>query len=109
MVKNLTEGKPSIVLWKFTLPLLLSLVFQQLYNIIDSIVAGKYAGAMKFFMATTFTDLILRVILAFVFSAFFDAAGIWMSWPFGWSISAIMSIAFYIAGVWKLPSVAKRS
>ena len=31
-------------LLKFSLPLLLSVVFQQMYNMVDSIVAGKFAG-----------------------------------------------------------------
>ncbi len=44
MNKDLTVGKPSTVLWKFCLPLLGSVIFQQLYNIADSLVAGRYAG-----------------------------------------------------------------
>lgn len=44
MVKDLTKGKPSSVLFKFCIPLLLSVIFQQLYNIADSLVAGRYAG-----------------------------------------------------------------
>lgn len=44
MNKDLTVGKPSIVLWKFCIPLLGSVVFQQLYNIADSLVAGRYVG-----------------------------------------------------------------
>lgn len=49
---------------------------------------------MKEFMASTFTDLILRVILAFVFSASLGSVGIWLSWPVGWGIAAVMSWAF---------------
>lgn len=41
MVKDLTQGKPSKVILMFSLPLLLSMVFQQLYNMADSIIAGK--------------------------------------------------------------------
>ena len=40
--KDLTVGKPSTVLWKFCLPLFGSIIFQQLYNIADSWVAGKF-------------------------------------------------------------------
>ena len=40
--KDLTVGKPSIVLWKFCMPLFGSILFQQLYNIADSFVAGKF-------------------------------------------------------------------
>ena len=42
MNKDLTVGKPSTVLWKFCLPLFGSVIFQQLYNIADSFVAGKF-------------------------------------------------------------------
>ena len=44
MNRDLTVGKPSSVLWKFCLPLFGSIVFQQLYNIADSLVAGKFIG-----------------------------------------------------------------
>ena len=44
MNKNLTVGKPQTVLWQFCLPLLGSILFQQLYNIADSLVAGKFIG-----------------------------------------------------------------
>ena len=44
MNHDLTVGKPSTVLWKFCLPLFGSIVFQQLYNIADSWVAGKFIG-----------------------------------------------------------------
>ena len=41
---DLTVGKPEKVLWKFCLPLFGSIIFQQLYNIADSLVAGKFIG-----------------------------------------------------------------
>ena len=44
MNKDLTVGNPSTVLWKFCLPMFGSVVFQQLYNIADSLVAGKFVG-----------------------------------------------------------------
>ena len=44
MVKDLTVGRPESVLWRFCLPLFGSVVFQQLYNIADSLVAGKFVG-----------------------------------------------------------------
>ncbi len=43
MTVNLTEGKPEKVLFRFTLPLFISVVFQQLYNMADSWIAGNYA------------------------------------------------------------------
>ena len=44
MNKDLTVGKPSTVLWKFCLPPFGSIIFQQLYNIADSWVAGKFVS-----------------------------------------------------------------
>ena len=44
MNKDLTVGNPSSVLWKFCLPLFGSIIFQQLYNIADSFVAGKFVS-----------------------------------------------------------------
>ena len=44
MIIDLTEGNPQTVLWKFTIPMFISVIFQQLYNIADSVIAGKFAG-----------------------------------------------------------------
>ena len=44
MNRDLTIGKPSRVLWRFCLPLFASVIFQQLYNLADSFVAGKFIG-----------------------------------------------------------------
>jgi putative MATE family efflux protein len=59
------------------------------------------SGLMKRFMITTFTDLIMRVVLAAVFSSIWGVTGIWSAWPFGWCISTSMSIFFYHFGPWK--------
>ncbi len=67
--------------------------------IADGILRG--AGAMKQFMAATFTDLILRVILAFVLSALMcSETGIWLSWPIGWCLGTTLSLLFYKKGYW---------
>jgi putative MATE family efflux protein len=44
-MKDLTEGKPLGVLWAFSLPLLLSTALQQIYNIADSVIVGRFTGA----------------------------------------------------------------
>ena len=44
MNRDLTVGKPSQILWRFCLPLFGSIIFQQLYNIADSLVAGRFIG-----------------------------------------------------------------
>lgn len=59
----------------------------------DGILRG--VGLMKQFMAGTFTDLILRVVLAIVLAKRIGSLGIWLSWPVGWSVSMVMSVIFY--------------
>ena len=44
MNRDLTVGNPGTVLRRFCLPLFGSVIFQQLYNIADSLVAGKFIG-----------------------------------------------------------------
>lgn len=44
MITDLSVDKPHKVLLKFSLPLLLSAVFQQLYNIADTVIAGRCLG-----------------------------------------------------------------
>lgn len=59
----------------------------------DGILRG--AGLMSRFMITTFTDLILRVVLAIILSKQFGSTGIWYAWPIGWSIATTLSAIFY--------------
>ena len=44
MVKDLTQGRPGRVLALFSIPSLISVVFQQLYNMADNVVAGQFLG-----------------------------------------------------------------
>lgn len=44
MNRDLTVGNPRKVLWSFVLPMLISVVFQQLYNIADSVIVGQMSG-----------------------------------------------------------------
>ena len=63
--------------------------------VVDGVLRG--ISAMWQFMAATFTDLILRVVLAFVFSGMLrSATGIWAAWPVGWSIATALSLFFYL-------------
>ena len=65
----------------------------------DGILRG--ASFMGRFMAATFTDLILRVVLAVIFSGTkLGATGIWCAWPVGWSVATCISIFFYLHGPW---------
>ena len=53
------------------------------------------------FMIATFTDLILRVMLAIILSkTALGATGIWCAWPIGWAAATIISVLFYKTGRW---------
>ncbi|MBQ8094430.1 MAG: MATE family efflux transporter [Clostridia bacterium] len=60
----------------------------------DGVLRG--ASLMRAFMTATFTDLILRVVLAAVLSATpLGSTGIWLAWPVGWGVATILSVCFY--------------
>ena len=64
----------------------------------DGILRG--AGAIRCFMLSTFSDLLIRVLLSYLFYAFWGSTGIWCSWPVGWILSAGISLAFYFRRKW---------
>lgn len=41
MIKDLTTGRPGSVLWRFSLPMFIGVIFQQVYNIADSVIARE--------------------------------------------------------------------
>ena len=66
----------------------------------DSVLRG--AGAMRPFMVTTFSDLIIRVVLSIaLFYVVGNEHGIWLSWPIGWFLGSGLSVFFYKSGAWK--------
>lgn len=44
MVTDLTKEHPDKTLWRFLLSMMFSVAFQQIYNIADSMIAGRFAG-----------------------------------------------------------------
>ena len=59
----------------------------------DGVLRGS--GLMKQFMVATFTDLILRILFAFLLSPGMGYRGIWSAWPVGWIVGAALSIACF--------------
>lgn len=45
MTKNLTEGKPMELIIRFAFPVLLAMLFQQFYNLVDTMIVGKFLGS----------------------------------------------------------------
>lgn len=62
----------------------------------DGVLRGT--NRMKVFMVTTFADLILRVIFAYILSPHMGTDGIWTAWPIGWLTCTVMSVIFYLQG-----------
>lgn len=54
----------------------------------DGILQG--ASSAREFMATTFSDLVLQVGLAYILPLFMGYLGIWWAWPIGWFPGALL-------------------
>ena len=63
---DLTVGKTNKVLLRYILPLFLSVVFQQIYNIADSVVAGKFIGEAALAAVGNSYEITL-ILLSFAF------------------------------------------
>lgn len=79
--QDMTVGKPTSVLIKFIIPLLIGNIAQQLYNTVDSIVVGHYIGD-EALAAVGASMPILNLILA-LFMGVATGAGIIVSQAFG--------------------------
>ncbi len=44
MTKKMTQGSPIRLILGFTLPLLAGMLFQQLYNLVDTLIVGRFLG-----------------------------------------------------------------
>ena len=74
----------------------------------DGVLRG--AGVMRYFMISTFTDLVLRVVLAKAFSDLMSSStGIWLAWPVGWIVATAISATFYLRGVWDKEKAEKEA
>lgn len=81
MTRDLTVGSPYLLIVRFALPLLLSQVFQQMYNTADSLIVGKFLGTEALAAVSSSGTLI------FLLTSFFDGtamgAGVIISRYFG--------------------------
>ena len=46
-IKDMTKGEPLYLLLEFAIPLLIGNLFQQAYNLTDSIIVGRYIGKIS--------------------------------------------------------------
>lgn len=63
MTKDLTQGKITPLLVKFTIPLLFGNIFQLMYNSVDSIIVGQLVGKEALAAVGTSNPLMTLAIL----------------------------------------------
>ena len=74
----------------------------------DGVLRG--CALMVQFMISTFADLILRVALAVALSSTaLGSDGIWLSWPIGWTVGTVLSLAFCLRAIRKEKNTAEVS
>ena len=76
-VKDMTVGNPYTLMIGFAMPVLLSQIFQQLYNTADAFIVGKYLGTEALAAVTSSGTLIFLLISFFMGTAM--CAGLGMS------------------------------
>ncbi|MGM9613731.1 MAG: MATE family efflux transporter [Butyricicoccus sp.] len=75
-------------------------------NSCDSVLRG--GGVMGQFMATTFTDLALRVIFSYIFARMLGFYSICLAYPFGWIFGTLLSVIYYKMGRWQRVALARQ-
>ena len=65
---NMTEGKEWKKILLFAIPIFISSLFQQLYNTVDSLIVGNFAGDYSLAAVSSSGNLI------FLFTSFFSVA-----------------------------------
>lgn len=65
MQKDMTAGNPTKIILDFTFPIFIGNVFQQFYNMADTVIVGKFVGT-KALAAVGSTGTIMFLILGFV-------------------------------------------
>ncbi|MGI6349143.1 MAG: MATE family efflux transporter [Eubacteriaceae bacterium] len=81
MVRKLTEGPPFKVIVSFAIPMILGNVFQQFYNIADSIIVGKLIGPSA--LAAVGNSFAIMVLLTSILFGLCMGAGTVFSRYFG--------------------------
>ena len=64
MQLDMTKGSPMPIILKFTWPILLGNLFQQLYNMFDTMIVGRFVGADAL-AAVGCTGTIMFLVLGF--------------------------------------------
>ena len=78
---DLTVGNPFLVIIKFAVPMMLSQVFQQLYNTADSLIVGRYLGTDRLAAVSSSGPLIFMMVS--FWEGLFMGAGVLISRYYG--------------------------
>lgn len=65
-INTMTEGSPIKIILTFAFPMLIGNVFQQLYNMVDSIVVGNYVGKLALAAVGTGFPIIFMMAALFI-------------------------------------------
>jgi len=65
-MKTMTEGNPVKIILAFAFPMLIGNVFQQLYNMVDSIVVGNYVGKVALAAVGTGFPIVFMMVAMFI-------------------------------------------
>lgn len=95
MVNDMTRGNPTKLLIKFALPMLVGNLFQQLYNIVDSVIVGKFIG--KNALAAVGSSFMAMNFFSFVIIGLCIGSGIVFSYYFGQNNQARLRKSIFIS------------
>ncbi len=119
--RDLTRGNITAGLWSFAIPLMFGNVLQQLYNLVDTWVVGRYLGegalaavGSSYTLMTFLTSIIIGMCLAavpfypwhmakrmrtpceMVCSCPFFSLLFWAAIPIGWFLADATGILYYV-------------
>ena len=81
MAKDMTSGSPLKIILLFSLPVLLGNIFQQFYNMVDTIIVGQYLGEDAL-AAVGSTGCLMFLVLGFA-NGIAQGFGVMVSHAFG--------------------------
>lgn len=81
MITDMTQGNPTTTIIKFAFPMLIGNLFQQLYNIVDSVVVGRFIG--KNALAAVGSSFMLMNFFSFIIIGLCLGTSVVYSYYFG--------------------------
>ena len=98
MTKDMTQGSPLKLILAFAVPLMLGSLFQQFYNLADTIIVGRFVG-VEALAAVGSVGGLNYLVLGFV-----NGIACGFSIPISWTFLMASSSACFSCSGWKGPS-----